>query len=172
MLVPRHPRRFEAVAEWLRREQVPFARQSRADPVTEATQVLLVDAMGLLLDFYAAGDVAFVGGSLVPVGGHNLLEPAALASPDTHGARPRQCARSSAGAAGGTSGARGCAMPQNWGAPSRELLRDADARQRMGAQGLQVVAQGRGSCARVMALLPRRLAYGWAGRRATHERGK
>jgi 3-deoxy-D-manno-octulosonic-acid transferase len=44
-------------------------------------QVLLVDTLGELVDFYAAADVAFVGGSLVPVGGHNLLEPAALGLP-------------------------------------------------------------------------------------------
>ncbi len=43
--------------------------------------MLLVDTLGELLDFYAMGDVAFVGGSLVPVGGHNLLEPAALGLP-------------------------------------------------------------------------------------------
>ncbi len=46
-----------------------------------SAEVLLVDALGELLDFYAAADVAFVGGSLVPVGGHNLLEPAALGVP-------------------------------------------------------------------------------------------
>ena len=45
------------------------------------TSVLLVDSLGALLDFYAAGDVTFVGGSLVAVGGHNLLEPAALGLP-------------------------------------------------------------------------------------------
>ncbi len=43
--------------------------------------MLLLDSLGELLDFYAAADVAFVGGSLVPVGGHNLLEPAALGVP-------------------------------------------------------------------------------------------
>ncbi len=62
------------------------SRGSRArSRVTDGTQVLLVDAMGLLLDFYAAGDVAFVGGSLVRVGGHNLLEPAALVAPCSPG---------------------------------------------------------------------------------------
>ena len=80
VLVPRHPRRFAAVADGC------SANRSRSCGYRGAAhhrrrEVLLVDAMGRLLDFYAAGDVAFVGGSLVEVGGHNLLEPAALSRP-------------------------------------------------------------------------------------------
>jgi 3-deoxy-D-manno-octulosonic-acid transferase len=155
VLVPRHPRRFEAVAQWLRREQVSFARQSSADPVTDGTQVLLVDAMGLLLDFYAAGDVAFVGGSLVRVGGHNLLEPAALGRPILTGpghANAREVLQALLAA----QGARVVRDAAELGCAVTELLRDAAVRQRMGAQALQVVAQGRGSCARVLDLLPAR----------------
>ena len=153
VLVPRHPRRFEAVAEWLRREQVPFARHSRADPVTDATQVLLVDAMGLLLDFYAAGDVAFVGGSLVRVGGHNLLEPAALGRPILTGPSHAN-ARDVLQALLAAQGVRVVRDAAELGRAVTQLLRDADDRQRMGAHALQVVAAGRGSCARIMALLP------------------
>jgi 3-deoxy-D-manno-octulosonic-acid transferase len=153
VLVPRHPRRFEAVAEWLRREQVAVARQSRADPVSDATQVLLVDAMGLLLDFYAAGDVAFVGGSLVAVGGHNLLEPAALARPIVTGPSHAN-AREVLQALLAVQAVRVVGNAAELGRAVTELLRDGEARQRMGAQALQVVTEGRGSCARVMALLP------------------
>ncbi|HTC51329.1 MAG TPA: lipid IV(A) 3-deoxy-D-manno-octulosonic acid transferase [Steroidobacteraceae bacterium] len=153
VLVPRHPRRFEAVAEWLRREQIPFARQSRADPVTAATQVLLVDAMGLLLECYAAGDVAFVGGSLVAVGGHNLLEPAALARPILTGPSHAN-AREILQALLAAQAVRVVHDAAELGHAVTALLRDADARQRLGVQALQVVAAGRGSCARVMALLP------------------
>jgi len=60
---------------FVRRSQVPAA-----GAIGEA-EILLLDSLGELLDFYAAGDVAFVGGSLVPIGGHNLLEPAALGLP-------------------------------------------------------------------------------------------
>jgi 3-deoxy-D-manno-octulosonic-acid transferase len=153
VLVPRHPGRFEAVAEWLRREQIPFARQSRADPVTAATQVLLVDAMGLLLECYAAGDVAFVGGSLVAVGGHNLLEPAALARPILTGPSHAN-AREILQALLAAQAVRVVHDAAELGHAVTALLRDADARQRLGVQALQVVAAGRGSCARVMALLP------------------
>jgi 3-deoxy-D-manno-octulosonic-acid transferase len=81
VLVPRHPPRFADVAAGLGREGVPFVKVSQRIPCDASTSVLLVDSLGELLDFYAAGDVAFVGGSLVPVGGHNLLEPAALGLP-------------------------------------------------------------------------------------------
>ncbi len=153
VLAPRHPRRFEAVAEWLRREQVSFARQSRADPVTDATQVLLVDAMGLLLDFYAAADVAFVGGSLVRVGGHNLLEPAALGRPILTGPSHGN-AREVLQALLLAQGLRVVRDAAELGGAVTQLLRDAEARQRMGGRALQVVAAGRGSCARVLDLLP------------------
>jgi 3-deoxy-D-manno-octulosonic-acid transferase len=153
VLVPRHPRRFEAVAEWLQHERVCFARQSRADPVTEGTQVLLVDAMGLLLDFYAAGDVAFVGGSLVAAGGHNLLEPAALGRPILTGpnhANSREILQALLAA----DAVRVVRDVPELARAVAALLRDYDARQRMGAQALQVVSAGRGASARVMALLP------------------
>jgi len=74
ILVPRHPERFTAVAELCQQHGVKSARRSSGDPVTEDTAVLLGDTMGELLLWYAASDVAFVGGSMVPVGGHNPLE--------------------------------------------------------------------------------------------------
>jgi 3-deoxy-D-manno-octulosonic-acid transferase len=81
VLVPRHPPRFADVAALLGRAGVAFVKVSQHIPCAAGTAVLLVDSLGELLDFYAAGDVAFVGGTLVPVGGHNLLEPAALGLP-------------------------------------------------------------------------------------------
>lgn len=81
ILVPRHPDRFAGVKEWLSAQGVSYVTRSGGAAVAADTTVLLVDTLGELLMFYAAADVAFVGGSLVPVGGHNLLEPAALALP-------------------------------------------------------------------------------------------
>jgi len=81
-LAPRHPQRFDEVARELRNAGVAFARSTEpAGAPGPELEVLLVDEMGALLAWYAAGDAAFVGGSLVPVGGHNLLEPAMLARP-------------------------------------------------------------------------------------------
>ncbi len=81
ILVPRHPERFEAVHVLCQREGFSTVRRSSGQPVGESDQVLLGDTMGELLFLYALADVAFVGGSLVPSGGHNLLEPAALGLP-------------------------------------------------------------------------------------------
>ena len=81
VLVPRHPNRFDAVKSWLRARNVRFVTRSTREAVAADTSVLLVDTLGELLSFYAAANVAFVGGSLVPIGGHNLLEPAALNRP-------------------------------------------------------------------------------------------
>ncbi|MFV3412672.1 lipid IV(A) 3-deoxy-D-manno-octulosonic acid transferase [Pseudomonas nitroreducens] len=81
ILVPRHPERFNPMFELCAREGFRTQRRSIDEPVTADTQVLLGDTMGELLFLYALADVAFVGGSLVPNGGHNLLEPAALGKP-------------------------------------------------------------------------------------------
>jgi 3-deoxy-D-manno-octulosonic-acid transferase len=84
VMAPRHPERFAAVAAWLERQDLRCQRRSAladGEALAPDTEVLLVDTLGELLGWYAAGDAAFVGGSLVPVGGHNLLEPAALARP-------------------------------------------------------------------------------------------
>ncbi len=152
VLVPRHPRRFAAVGEWLQRERVSFVRQSRGEAVTSGTRVLLVDAMGQLLDFYAAADLAFVGGSLVRVGGHNLLEPAALARAVLTGPHHAN-AREVLEALQAADAVRVVGDAAALGRAVSELLVDAHARQRLGAQALGVVAAGRGACARVMALL-------------------
>ena len=81
VLVPRHPQRFDPVAELIRKSGLSFVRRTADRPSSPETSVFLGDTMGELTLFYAAGDVVFVGGSLVPVGGHNLLEPAALGLP-------------------------------------------------------------------------------------------
>ncbi len=81
ILVPRHPERFNAVHELCVQQSFTTVRRSATSPVQADTSVLLGDTMGELLFLYALADSAFVGGSLVPNGGHNLLEPAALAKP-------------------------------------------------------------------------------------------
>lgn len=81
LLVPRHPDRFNKVAHLCEDKAFRIMRRSQKGPMSEDIDVFLGDTMGELLLFYAASDVAFVGGSFVPVGGHNLLEPAALGLP-------------------------------------------------------------------------------------------
>jgi 3-deoxy-D-manno-octulosonic-acid transferase len=81
ILVPRHPERFEAVHELCLNQGLTTRRRSTGQDVQAGDQVLLGDTMGELLFLYALADIAFVGGSLVANGGHNLLEPAALGKP-------------------------------------------------------------------------------------------
>jgi 3-deoxy-D-manno-octulosonic-acid transferase len=81
LLVPRHPERFDSVFALCQQQGFNTVRRSSGQSVNAETSVLLGDTMGELLFLYALADSAFVGGSLVPNGGHNLLEPAALAKP-------------------------------------------------------------------------------------------
>jgi 3-deoxy-D-manno-octulosonic-acid transferase len=81
ILVPRHPERFSAVATQCEQAGWHVAKRSENAAVDNKTDIVLGDTMGELLAFYGAADIAFVGGSLVPVGGHNLIEPAAWACP-------------------------------------------------------------------------------------------
>lgn len=76
LLAPRHPERFDSVATFLQEMGIRFWRRSLWQGESLAGGVFLLDAMGELAALYALADVAFVGGSLVPRGGHNIIEPA------------------------------------------------------------------------------------------------
>jgi len=153
LLVPRHPERFNAVAELLTQRGVRFERRSAHRPVRAETQVLLVDSVGELAMLYAAVDVAFVGGSLVPIGGHNLLEPAALGVAVLTGpshSNSRDVAQLLINAGGAIEVADAAALA----VALRALFGDSALRQRVGASARQVVEINRGSLARLLSLLP------------------
>ena len=82
ILAPRHPERFAAVAQLLAQRGIPFVQRSQwsSQPIAPAS-VFLLDSVGELASIYSLADAAFVGGSLVPAGGHNPLEPAQFAVP-------------------------------------------------------------------------------------------
>jgi 3-deoxy-D-manno-octulosonic-acid transferase len=152
LLVPRHPERFQAVADLLRRRGVRFERRSGGAVLDAATQVLLVDTVGELAALYAAVDVAFVGGSLVPVGGHNLLEPAALGIAvvtgphQSNGADVAQLLlREGAALQVGDAAQLAAAL--------RALFEDPAGRGRIGAAGRRVVEANRGSVKRLLGLI-------------------
>lgn len=81
LLVPRHPERFDKVHQLIQDNHLPVVRHSQGTPPSRETRVILGDTMGEMMKLFAASDIAFVGGSLVPTGGHNMLEPAALNLP-------------------------------------------------------------------------------------------
>jgi 3-deoxy-D-manno-octulosonic-acid transferase len=149
VLVPRHPPRFVDVAASLRVLGIEFVTRTSGAAVTPRTQVFLLDTLGELPPFYAAGDVAFVGGSLVPIGGHNLLEPAALGLPIVAGPHNFNSADIAKllverGAVRLVQDSTGLA------ASVEELLTDPAARARMGEAGRKVVDENRGAVTRLM----------------------
>jgi 3-deoxy-D-manno-octulosonic-acid transferase len=82
VLAPRHPQRFTEVAGLLKTRQFNFIRRSEAQAERLFEKdILLLDTVGELADFFAVGDIAFVGGSLIDAGGHNVLEPARFGKP-------------------------------------------------------------------------------------------
>lgn len=81
IVVPRHPERFNIVTQLFEEKNFIIQRRSVSKHIEKESQVLIADTMGELLMLYGAADFTFVGGSFVPVGGHNLMEPAAWALP-------------------------------------------------------------------------------------------
>ncbi|HEV7137693.1 MAG TPA: lipid IV(A) 3-deoxy-D-manno-octulosonic acid transferase [Steroidobacteraceae bacterium] len=151
VLAPRHPNRFGEVSAWLERKGVVFARRSQSS-VTGRFDVLLLDTLGELLDFYAAADVAFVGGSLVPIGGHNLLEPAALGLPILTGpnnSNGEDVARLllECGAA------EVVRNGEELGSRVAELLADQASRQEMGRRARAAVDRNRGALEKLLRLI-------------------
>lgn len=154
ILVPRHPERFDSVFALCAERGFSALRRSLAQPVDAQTSVLVGDTMGELLFLYALADITFVGGSLVPNGGHNLLEPAALAKPILSGPHlfnflEIAALLRSAGALQEVDDADGLAT-----AVQRliELPRDAAT---MGAAGLAVMKANQGALERLLAGLAR-----------------
>lgn len=157
VLVPRHPQRFDVVAGLIEAADLPYARRSATTAVEATTRVLLGDSLGELFAYYAACDVAFVGGSLQPLGGQNLIEAASVGRPVLVGphtfnfeAATRQAIE--AGAALRVRDADDCI------AEALRLLADAPARARMGEAGLAFAACHRGAAARVAALISPRVS--------------
>ncbi len=152
VLVPRHPERFDRVAALVARQGLALARRSAGKTCDPATRVFLGDTMGELPVFLAAADAAFIGGSLVPVGGHNLLEAAAVGVPVAIGPHVFNFAQItellvSEGAA---------AQVEDGDALARcmaDWLSDAAARARIGENGRRVVEQNRGALQRLIALI-------------------
>jgi 3-deoxy-D-manno-octulosonic-acid transferase len=163
LLVPRHKDRFAGVADMLARRGVNFVRRSamaRGDgSEMSGAPVLLVDTVGELTALYASADAAFVGGSLVAVGGHNLLEPAALGVPvltGPHHFNSKEIAQLLL--------ERGAAVQvtdaQELAAVLERLLDDPAERQRIGRIGQAIIESNRGSVAKLLELIEPSLAAG------------
>lgn len=151
VLVPRHPERFDRVGALCTARGYQLARRSR-DEVTTATDVLLGDTMGELLLLLGASDIAFVGGSLVPTGGHNFMEPAAWQLPLLSGIHVFNFAEASrlleeAGALRLVESSEGLAQEV------QRLVNDADERNRRGRAALNVANANRGAMAKTLRII-------------------
>lgn len=152
LLVPRHPERFKDVRNLLNQQRVKFIARTDGQACNPMTKVFVVDTMGELPLFYAASDVAFVGGSLVPVGGHNLLEPAALGLPVISGPHVFN-AEEIAGMFVEHGAARMVNDANELAAVVSELITDNELAAEMGNQGREIVLRNRGAIERLFALL-------------------
>lgn len=161
VLVPRHPERFAAVRELVRQRGFSMVSRTEGRAAGDAA-VFLCDTMGEVPLFYAASDVAFVAGSLVPIGGHNLLEPAALGIPVVTGpynfnAQDITDLFISMGACRRVEG------PDELVEVVDELLTNPDEAAQLGRAGQRVLEENRGALRRLLVLLEPLLASGSNG---------
>ena len=153
LLVPRHPERFNPVAELIEKEKFQFIRRSTGKSPTEETQVILGDTMGEMMLLYGISDIAFVGGSLVKHGGHNPLEPLAFKIPVISGKHTfnfPEVFRMLVEVQG--------VLEVNSSADALEraveaLLNSEEARKRLGNAGYEVLVENQGALQRLLDLL-------------------
>ncbi len=144
VIVPRHPERFAKIVALCQRQGYSIVRRSEQRACDAATEIVIGDSMGELNLFYAASDIAFVGGSLVATGGHNLIEPAAqgvaiITGPHTFNFSEVAEQLCDAGAAVRIHNT------QELGDTVTMYLRDANLRYQTGQKGKQLVERNRGA---------------------------
>ncbi|MEC4722985.1 lipid IV(A) 3-deoxy-D-manno-octulosonic acid transferase [Noviherbaspirillum sp. CPCC 100848] len=154
LIVPRHPQRFDEVARMAQERGLRLARRSAMDdrPIDDMVQVLLGDSMGEMFAYYAACDLAFIGGSLLPLGGQNLIEACAVGKPVLIGPHTFNFAAVSEDAVAAGAALRAAdadAMVQE----AHRLLGAAQQREAMGGRALAFARQHRGATERTMRLL-------------------
>lgn len=152
VLVPRHPQRFDEVAALIGQHGLRCQRRSAGQPIAPETQVVLGDSMGEMFAYYAACDLAFIGGSLLEFGGQNLLEASALGKPVLLGPHTYNFAQAAEQAVA-ASAARRVQDAAGLLQTAAALLADEAVRKEMGAQGLAFVAANQGATARALAVI-------------------
>jgi len=151
VLVPRHPERFPSVRELIEKQGFNVVSRTAQQPAGDAA-VFLCDTMGEVPMFYAASDVAFVAGSLIPIGGHNLLEPAMLGVPIVTGPYNFN-AQDVADLFVDLGACRRVAGTEELVTTVSELLTDRDVAAQLGDAGRSVLEENRGSLERLLILL-------------------
>jgi len=153
VLVPRHPERFDAVYRLIQRHRLAVHRRSEGPASPEhQTDVFFGDTMGELPTFYAAADIAFVGGSLVEVGGHNILEACALGKPVVFGKYMFNFLEISQMALEQKAGLQ-VANAMELEQVLERLITDANNRYSIGQNGIKLVEDNQGSLDNTIAVL-------------------
>jgi 3-deoxy-D-manno-octulosonic-acid transferase len=153
VLVPRHPERFDSVARLCQQRGFRIERRSEhKQAVAPETAILVGDTMGELLLFHAAADVSYIGGSLVPLGGQNLLEAAAVGTPVVFGPHMFNFSEISRMALERGAG-RQVQDSTELASAVADYLGNPAARKAAGAAGQRLVAENRGALAKTLALL-------------------
>lgn len=152
LIVPRHPARAEEIAASLERQGLAVARRSDGDAITQATDVYLGDTFGEMGLFYRLAEIAFVGGSLTPLGGHNPLEPALLGCAILHGRDMSNCAAVAAELAASGAAITVAGVNELTAVVGR-LLEDPAERRRLAAAAAAVAQRENGVLDEVLARL-------------------
>jgi 3-deoxy-D-manno-octulosonic-acid transferase len=152
VIVPRHPQRFNEVAALVEQRGLNYQRRSVGTSIDAQTQILLGDSMGDMFAYYAACDVAFVGGSLVPVGGQNLIEACVIGKPVIIGPSNYNFADSSDRAVSVGAVKRVTTAAEVMREASR-LIADAAAAKQMGDAGRAFTGAHRGATQRALDIL-------------------
>ncbi len=156
VIVPRHPQRFDEVAGLIGRHGFKCQRRSRNEAIDADTQVVLGDSMGEMFAYYAACDVAFIGGSLLPFGGQNLIEACAVGKPVLIGAHTYNFADAStlAIACGAAQRVENAEVLMQ---ALQQLFADTARQQKMHLAGLRFVQSNRGATEQALALVSKKL---------------
>jgi 3-deoxy-D-manno-octulosonic-acid transferase len=152
VIVPRHPQRFDEVASLLSQHNIRFQRRSESRTIAADTQVVLGDSMGEMFAYYAACDIAFIGGSLLPFGGQNLIEACAVGKPVLIGPHTYNFTQASILAIEHGAAVR-VQDANNLAQTLQHLLRHAESLTQMGNAGLTFVDANRGATERALATI-------------------
>ncbi len=154
VIVPRHPQRFDDVAQLIKARGLSLARRSLSGeaPLDAEVDVFLGDSMGEMFAYYVACDVAFVGGSLLPLGGHNLIEACAVGKPVLIGPHTFNFAHAAENAIAAGAALRVADATQLM-RQAAHLLGEKDVRIAMGVKAQGFARQHGGATARTMTLL-------------------
>jgi 3-deoxy-D-manno-octulosonic-acid transferase len=156
VIVPRHPQRFDQVAALLAQQGITFQRRSANEAIRSDTTVILGDSMGEMFAYYAASDLAFIGGSLLPFGGQNLIEAAAVGTPVLIGPHTYNFEEAAQLAVDAGAAAR-VADADALAAEASSLLKDRSRLAQMSLAGKAFSERHRGATLRTMALVERYL---------------